>query len=103
MKLGAAVISGRRLLCEQCAIPCAPYSERTINYEDPDTACPLPQPRWRKLAEFSTLRRPEGLGDRVARFAQPIARTVDGLIGTDIEHCNGCQKRRAALNRLFPG
>ena len=43
-----------------------------------------------------------GLGDAVAIVAQPIARAVDKLAGTDIEHCQGCAKRRATLNRIVP-
>lgn len=50
----------------------------------------------------SALRRPapRGLGDLVAVVAQPIARALDRALGTDIEHCGGCAKRRAALNAL---
>lgn len=41
-----------------------------------------------------------GLGDRFAAIAQPIARAIDGVLGTDIEHCGGCQKRKEFLNNL---
>lgn len=44
--------------------------------------------------------RPRGLGDVVAGVAQPIARAIDAVAGTDIEHCGGCQRRRELLNRI---
>jgi hypothetical protein len=40
------------------------------------------------------------LGDKVASVAQPIARAIDKIAGTDIEHCGGCKKRRESLNNL---
>lgn len=43
-----------------------------------------------------------GLGDIVHKIAQPIARTIDGALGTDLQNCGGCKNRRAALNRMFP-
>lgn len=43
-----------------------------------------------------------GLGDIVSKVAQPIARVIDKVAGTDIEHCGGCAKRRDALNNAFP-
>jgi|TARA_R110000744_G_scaffold141869_1_gene253312 hypothetical protein len=43
-----------------------------------------------------------GLGDRVERIAQPVARVIDRLAGTNIQGCGGCKKRREALNKAFP-
>ena len=43
-----------------------------------------------------------GLGDVVEAVAQPIARAIDRVAGTDIEHCAGCAKRRKTLNRIIP-
>lgn len=40
------------------------------------------------------------LGDAVATVAQPIARGIDSVFGTDIQHCSGCIGRQAALNQL---
>jgi hypothetical protein len=40
------------------------------------------------------------LGDVVHTIAQPIARGIDSALGTDIENCGGCAKRRASLNQL---
>ena len=41
-----------------------------------------------------------GLGDIVARFAQPVARTIDRIAGTDLEHCPKCKQRQEALNSI---
>lgn len=43
-----------------------------------------------------------GVGDIVHKVAQPIAKVIDKVIKTDIQHCGGCAKRRAALNKAFP-
>lgn len=61
---------------------------------------------WRDVteAEFRARREPRavGLGDAVAAVAQPVARILDGALGTDLVNCGGCKSRRAALNRLVP-
>lgn len=44
----------------------------------------------------------EGLGDVVHSVAQPIAKAIDGILGTNIQGCGGCQKRRRTLNEIFP-
>jgi len=54
-----------------------------------------PEPSWPRP------RKRIRLGDAVAAVAQPIARVIDRVAGTDIEHCGGCAKRRAALNAAF--
>lgn len=43
-----------------------------------------------------------GLGDAVAVVAQPIARTIDRVLKTNIQGCGGCKQRQAALNNLVP-
>lgn len=43
-----------------------------------------------------------GLGDLIEAVAKPIARAIDAIAGTDIEHCEGCESRRQAANRLVP-
>ena len=43
-----------------------------------------------------------GVGDVVARIAKPIARAIDARLGTDLENCKGCNKRRETLNQAFP-
>jgi len=46
--------------------------------------------------------RQRGLGDRVERIVQPLARAIDRVAGTNIQGCGGCKKRREALNKAFP-
>ena len=43
-----------------------------------------------------------GIGDVVHKIAQPIARSIDRLAGTNIQGCGGCKKRRETLNKAFP-
>lgn len=43
-----------------------------------------------------------GLGDAVHKIAQPIAKTIDKIFGTNIKECGGCKRRRNLLNKAFP-
>lgn len=43
-----------------------------------------------------------GLGDVVAFVAQPIAKAIDGVAGTNLHTCGGCSQRRESLNQAFP-
>lgn len=60
----------------------------------------------KKKAEFEKLSDEEkkkfGLGDAVALIAQPIAKTIDSVVGTNIQNCGGCKKRQEALNNIIP-
>jgi hypothetical protein len=47
-----------------------------------------PRPRKRKV----------GLGDVVAAVAQPVARGIDKVAGTNLRNCEGCKRRRERLN-----
>jgi hypothetical protein len=47
-------------------------------------------------------RKYRGLGDVIEQVAKPIARTIDRIAGTDIEHCSGCARRRETLNHAAP-
>jgi hypothetical protein len=40
------------------------------------------------------------LGDIVAQVAQPIARALDAVLGTKVQSCKACEKRRKALNKI---
>tara|TARA_R110000868_G_scaffold32977_4_gene120093 strand:+ start:71 stop:277 length:207 start_codon:yes stop_codon:yes gene_type:complete len=42
-----------------------------------------------------------GLGDRIEKLAQPIARVIDKVAGTNIQGCGACQKRKEYLNSKF--
>jgi hypothetical protein len=37
-------------------------------------------------------------GDAIAAVAQPIAKTIDYWLGTDIQHCSGCHQMQQNLN-----
>lgn len=43
-----------------------------------------------------------GLGDLVAAVAQPIARAIDAVAGTDLQHCQSCAQRKGWLNAKVP-
>lgn len=43
-----------------------------------------------------------GLGDVVAIIAQPIAKAIDRVAGTNIRRCRACRRRRGKMNQLFP-
>ena len=43
-----------------------------------------------------------GLGDVVETVAQPIAKLIDGVAGTNIQRCGACKKRKEYLNKKFP-
>jgi len=49
-----------------------------------------------------SFKRARGLGDIVHKVAQPIAKTIDLVLGTNIKNCGGCKKRREFLNKAFP-
>lgn len=97
-KIPAGVILARKRLCLACQTPCAAYQAGTIAHEDPCQGCPLTPARWSVYGKCKTF----GLGDAVAAVAQPIARVIDAVAGTNLKQCGGCAARRAALNRLVP-
>lgn len=43
-----------------------------------------------------------GLGDKVEKIAQPIAKTIDKVFKTNVQECSSCKKRKAWLNEKFP-
>ena len=63
-----------------------------------------PKPLVLSVEQVASLRKPKpnGLGDRVERIAQPVARVIDRLAGTNIQGCGACQKRKEYLNKKFP-
>ena len=40
-------------------------------------------------------------GDAIAIVAQPIARGIDYVFGSDIQHCQGCKGRQEYVNSLY--
>jgi hypothetical protein len=53
-------------------------------------------------ASLSNKKPVAGLGDIVHKVAQPIARAIDKVAGTNIQGCGACQKRKEYLNEKFP-
>lgn len=47
-------------------------------------------------------RKYRGLGDVVHAVAHPVAVGLDRLLGTDVQNCKSCSKRRDSLNRWLP-
>jgi hypothetical protein len=43
-----------------------------------------------------------GAGDIVTAVAQPIAKAIDAIAGTNIQNCGGCKQRQDELNKAFP-
>jgi hypothetical protein len=69
---------------------------RSIRKPNPRPAAPPP------ATPSPTRNSIRGAGDVVHRVAQPIARALDRVLGTKIEHCGGCAQRRETLNRALP-
>ena len=62
----------------------------------------IPSEAWAKLIVEYMKPPQRGLGDAVASVAQPIAKAIDAVLGTNLKGCGGCQQRREALNKLVP-
>ncbi len=43
-----------------------------------------------------------GAGDAFALVAQPVAKLIDSIAGTDLANCLPCKNRRAAWNKAIP-
>ena len=43
----------------------------------------------------------KGLGDLVKVVAQPIAKGIDAVAGTNLQNCSACEQRRQTLNKMF--
>ena len=98
--MDAEIITIRRDICQSCERACEVRS--TIPHADPCTACP--EMVWHALGDCEKTPPPEllGLGDAVALVAQPIARVLDAVLGTNVQGCGGCKARQAALNAAMP-
>lgn len=77
------------------------------NKETADAMRANPKERWKmnsyKPAELdAALNKTRGLGDIVHKFAQPVAKAIDKVFGTNVKNCGGCKKRQERLNKLFP-
>ena len=70
----------------------AEYQPLLAKYRPPSTInSPHPQPH--QIA---------GLGDLVHAVAHPLAKATDRILGTNLQNCGGCARRRETLNRALP-
>jgi hypothetical protein len=70
----------------------------TLDYSDPCASCPAGHfgPFLSKGCDAHKR------GDRIGKIAQPIARAIDKVAGTNITGCGGCKKMKARLNAGVP-
>jgi hypothetical protein len=65
----------------------SPNARSTVNKSKPCSSCG---------------QSPKGLGSAIEKIAKPIAKMIDKVVGTDIQNCGGCKKRKEKLDQLFP-
>ena len=65
----------------------------------PRTSDPAPKQVFRSVSPYTADE--VGLGDLIHAVAQPVAREVDRVAGTNLAGCGSCQKRRQRLNRML--
>jgi len=94
----AGVVQVRRSLCAKCESKCKEYEAGAIDHNNPCHFCPASPKKWNVYGVCSNF----GLGDAVAAIAQPIARAIDLVAGTNVQGCGACKKRQEALNKLVP-
>ncbi len=60
--------------------------------------------RAERLARKQAAKTPKitGAGDAFALIAQPAAKLIDSVAGTNLANCLPCKKRRAAWNKAIP-
>ena len=44
----------------------------------------------------------QGVGDLIHKVANPVAKVIDFVAGTNVQGCGGCAKRRENLNKMMP-
>jgi hypothetical protein len=95
----------RRELCQSCPAPCPEITQGRIAWNDPAQACPAS--RWASYVHpdadaggLVQAVKASRYGDAVAVVAQPVAKAVDWVFGTDLKNCGDCKQRRETLNRL---
>ena len=92
----SGAIQVRQSLCTKCESKCEQFNIGSIDHANPCHFCPASPKKWGVYGICSNF----GLGDAVAAIAQPIARAIDSVAGTNIQQCGGCKKRQEALNKL---
>lgn len=87
------VEANRRRACGVCLSRCQAYLSGQLSLGDPGARCPHPQgARWlpfrpgEPVPPSATL----GAGTAFSYVAQPVARGVDAVFGTNLRNCGGC-------------
>ena len=99
MQAASHIINYRAEQCRVCKTPCQYQNDLVFRYNG-DNACPIG--RWMDYKLFVKRQPMRGMGDAVARVAQPIAGVIDKVFKTHVKSCGGCAKRREMLNTLMP-
>lgn len=55
-----------------------------------------------RLKRFLRSKGFRGAGDVVHAVVQPVARSIDSVVGTNFQGCNKCSERKDSLNLKFP-
>jgi hypothetical protein len=93
----AAIQQHRLGLCQAClAYRTCPEAQMLA---DSEAQCPLDPPLWFKVSLMESLSARQ-YGDAFAVVAQPLARSMDAVLGTKITNCGDCKKRRNAMNEV---
>jgi hypothetical protein len=92
------VIQVRVEICSKCETKCDEFRAGKIDHANPCHSCVESPRKWDVYGKCGNF----GLGDAVAAIAQPIAKAIDSVAGTNIQQCGGCKKRQEALNKLVP-
>jgi hypothetical protein len=95
LKIPTEVIEVRSDTCNLCESKCGIADDADVK-RDPCSSCPLN--KWGKYGKCQNF----GLGDVIAVVAQPIAKAIDSVAGTNIQGCGACKQRQEALNKLIP-
>lgn len=69
-----------------------------VNHADPCAACPNGHFGRYEQTGCDDGTQKTGLGNIVAAVAQPVARTIDRILGTNVANCGGCKQMQTNLN-----
>lgn len=98
MSIPSSILNYRAEVCRMCKTPCE-FQKNEEWRSNNENQCP--QSKWGKFLTFRKVPM-KGLGDLVAKFAEPIAGAVDAVAGTKLKGCAACAKRRQMMNHLVP-
>lgn len=102
-QISRLIFIARSEICATCPTPCDKQASEDFR-RIACSQCPLIPRLWGPvgLCKDGEPSPTFGLGDLVARVANPIAKMSDAAFGTKLVGCGGCAQRREALNKLLP-